>query len=496
MALTQFAESFSLFSQVDVQEALADAQLLGSKHHAAFVFPPAVSTLRQVRPPATEGEAAALSRFVGELQSSGHVVQPCGSVPGLPDCWVIHPSHPHPAQRDGMAFAPCAKAADDGTEDGPPEDSAAVVVDVGCGEAVLRGSDVFAPGIVAFSKDFKEGDPVRIFVALPKGKGTSLPFLKNTFLTDTELQTLCVQLSTKMPHACAVASMARTAVVRGEKGTAVRVMGSTGFGHPGLGNLAVPLPSLLFLQNHSSMVPAELLAPEPHHAVLDMCAAPGGKASHLLSAVSRTARKRPGDQPLDTVLRHGGFSMTCCERSPSRARQLRSLLELHHGAALVDGFVQIVPKDVNKLTSVPTYDRILLDPPCSGTGLRPRLRPHDHTMDFITVAADYQRKLLRSAAAMLKPTGRLTYSTCSLTVLENEGNVAWALAEGGLRVVASDTDHPIVVAFDRLARRRHHFDSVPADHAAWCWTFGPKQSSTQPLLDSVGFFVALLELAA
>lgn len=81
-----------------------------------------------------------------------------------------------------------------------------------------------------------------------------------------------------------------------------------------------------------------------------------------------------------------------------------------------------------------SFDRILLDPPCSAMGQRPLLR-WGKSIPEIESHADYQRQFLSAASKLLAPGGELVYSTCTLTPQENEENVAWALQKLPLKLL-------------------------------------------------------------
>jgi 16S rRNA C967 or C1407 C5-methylase (RsmB/RsmF family) len=70
-----------------------------------------------------------------------------------------------------------------------------------------------------------------------------------------------------------------------------------------------------------------------------------------------------------------------------------------------------------------SFDRILLDPPCSALGLRPKLFIVQDTLEAMEFHAKYQRKFVKEAVALLKPGGVMTYSTCTIHMLENESMV-------------------------------------------------------------------------
>lgn len=77
-----------------------------------------------------------------------------------------------------------------------------------------------------------------------------------------------------------------------------------------------------------------------------------------------------------------------------------------------------------------SFDRILLDPPCSALGLRPKLVIPMKAKELKKTAV-YQRLFLEQAIRLLKPGGTMTYSTCTINALENEQNVAFVLQEFG-----------------------------------------------------------------
>jgi 16S rRNA C967 or C1407 C5-methylase (RsmB/RsmF family) len=542
MDLVAFCNRFQLFRDPAVSEMMTAGRL--GAPSAAFVTPPSVTTLRLVRPPQGDDEQWLLDGLRERLRANGHEL--CtGEAVGLPDCLFVRPHPPHILQPNGAAFVPpqeivdddesgCAVTASsalldvrtnalcsDGTKDGRP---VGIVVDAGCGEAVQRGSHVFAPGIIASTACYRKGDAAWLYAVIPAAGSTKLPVLQGSYVTHEQLAHHCVAILAGRECRATIA-MDREEVTKGMKGIAVTVERG-GFGHPALGDLPAALRSLVFLQNHCSMVPATLLDPQPHHAVLDMCAAPGGKASHLISIARRnaTATAAAGTGTVvdsAALLKHAGFSLTCCDRSAARCKQMRELLVLHHSPEFVDAVVQCVPRDANKLLKnvregdgPPQFDRILLDPPCTGFGLRPRFRPHEHTAAEVEDSADYQRKLLKTAGAMLKPGGLVSYSTCTLSPAENERTVRWALETLGAELeLVRAAPRSREAALAALALKVHDDIDPTGDATAGvegllpiCWTFGPKppvppaaapagaQQHAFPLhlpLDSPGFFVAL-----
>ncbi len=158
---------------------------------------------------------------------------------------------------------------------------------------------------------------------------------------------------------------------------------------------------LYYIQEPSAMTPAEMLPVSPGERVLDLCAAPGGKATRL-------AEKLAGS----------GF-LLANDISASRARALVKNLETAGASAYC-----VTAEAPEKLAGVYSayFDKILLDAPCSGEGMF-RREPKG--------AADWQKKgpawyreiqaqLLRCAAGMLRAGGLLLYSTCTFSEAENE----------------------------------------------------------------------------
>jgi len=155
-------------------------------------------------------------------------------------------------------------------------------------------------------------------------------------------------------------------------------------------------------QSRGSMLAARLLAPEPGMRVLDLCSAPGGKAGQLAALMA--------DQG----------ELVCVERHPGRAAALeKTLQQLRVTCARVE------VADALELAAG-GFDRILLDPPCSGLGVlagRPDARWRRTLADAREVAG-LQRRLVEHARGLLAPGGRLVYSVCTIRRDECEGVVA------------------------------------------------------------------------
>jgi 16S rRNA (cytosine967-C5)-methyltransferase len=153
------------------------------------------------------------------------------------------------------------------------------------------------------------------------------------------------------------------------------------------------------------MLVARTLDPQPGERVLDLCAAPGGKTTHIAALMADRGE-------IVAVERHGG-----------RADALRRTC-----ARLRATSIEVVTGDAARFATDEPFDRVLIDPPCSGLGtlqghpdLRWRASP-----EAIQRLASTQRAILEAGIAALKPGGTLVYSTCTLSPAENEEQVAVA----------------------------------------------------------------------
>ena len=151
---------------------------------------------------------------------------------------------------------------------------------------------------------------------------------------------------------------------------------------------------------------AQYAAPQADERVLDLCAAPGGKTTQLAALM--------GDQGL----------LVANEINHSRARVLSSNVErwgLTHTIVTNNA-----PAELAKIFPE-FFDCIVVDAPCSGEGLF-RKDPEAMTywsVDYVQKCAQRQREILSEAVKMLRPGGRLIYSTCTFAPEEDEQNIDW-----------------------------------------------------------------------
>ena len=184
------------------------------------------------------------------------------------------------------------------------------------------------------------------------------------------------------------------------------------------------------VQDEAAMSAALLLAPKPGEQILDLCAAPGGKTTHLAELSDDRA------------------TITACDVATGR---LRRIIENAARLQLTSIRPQLVRKDGSDIPEGP-FDAALVDVPCSNTGVlnrRPeaRWRVDENSIRELVVL---QTRLLRQACERVRPGGRAVYSTCSLEPEENRGVVDAVLS------TLSDV---------RLERELLHLPGQPADGA-------------------------------
>ncbi len=193
-----------------------------------------------------------------------------------------------------------------------------------------------------------------------------------------------------------------------------------------------------YWQEGAAVEAAEVLSPSPNDRVLDLCAAPGSKATHLAE-----------------FLAGGSGWLVANEVDRSRAEKLRQILA-RHGTL----WTSVTSMPVDGLIAhfrEASFDKILLDAPCSGESLFAKRR--DYRKDVydreVRQAAVLQRSLLERASRLLAAGGRLLYSTCTYSRIENEEIIEGFLKEAG-------GEYSLI----REGRRWPHRDGVPGGYWA------------------------------
>ena len=169
----------------------------------------------------------------------------------------------------------------------------------------------------------------------------------------------------------------------------------------------------VYVKDPSTRLAPALLAPKSGEQVLDLCAAPGGKTYDLAYQMQHKGHIVTLDLPGDRIERLRKNLKALAKQSPLRCSILEAdLLELNRRYFLEKQFPS-------------HYDAVLLDAPCSNTGViqrrtdvKWRLKPED-----IDKCAELQKRLIAAASSHVKPGGRLVYSTCSIDPNENQAVV-------------------------------------------------------------------------
>ena len=171
----------------------------------------------------------------------------------------------------------------------------------------------------------------------------------------------------------------------------------------------------IYLQSLSSMLPPIILEPKEGTDILDMAAAPGGKTTQIAALTNNKAH------------------ITACEKNKIRAERLKYNVD-KQGATCVF----IMPKDSRFIDDFFSFDQILLDAPCSGSGT---LDYNDanvekyFTEQLIERSSKTQKTLLSKAIKLLKPEHEMVYSTCSILDCENEDVVSSVIKNGNIEIV-------------------------------------------------------------
>ncbi|KAH1026591.1 hypothetical protein HUJ05_000232 [Dendroctonus ponderosae] len=281
-----------------------------------------------------------------------------------------------------------------------------VMVDVDCAAAVLRGAHIYAPGVLSMISGTLIGDKVSIYADLnrkcKKGLLKIFPDNGKVFLGNG-----VVKMTRSMLFGDNLAP----------EGVAVGVT-ETISGCPSIGDAFLP-SGFAMLQNVPSIMCVNALDPQKNDLVLDMCASPGNKTTHIAALMENQGTLIAIDKTAGKVAQ----LRKTCQIFAAKLRIFQAdsskivVEDPGQTAANVDQGPPFLPE---------TFDKILLDAPCSVLGKRPQF--HNRVTEKVLKSyVPLQRKLFTSAVSLLKPKGRLVYSTCTITLAENEGIVEWAL---------------------------------------------------------------------
>ena len=333
------------------------------------------------------------------------------------------------------------------------------VVEYRCGMAVLRGADVYTPGVLAISSEASSGDTVSVFCDIEGNCTRGMLSVNKSYSNLIFLGNGTLKVGREIFKVNAI-----------NKGVAIE-MSEPLYMTPTFNNL---MRDSIYLQNSPSMLVAQSLSPQSGDTLLDMCAAPGGKTIHcaikmldkgiILAIDNKQSRVNALQRTVDnfkvTSIRAIKFDSTkCCD------------LNKGFQDITLDSFPPFAPE---------SFDKILLDAPCSGLGQRPQC-----CMPEVKSCSDYQKQFLSQAVRLLRVGGSLVYSTCSVNPLENESNAAWLLGKWKeIRLV------DVGVPFGRPGLLGYGLDKDCVDKVR---RFGPpifNEIISNPIEDTIGFFIA------
>lgn len=174
----------------------------------------------------------------------------------------------------------------------------------------------------------------------------------------------------------------------------------------------------IYLQSLSSMFPVVVLEPKENENILDMTAAPGGKTTQIVA------------------MSNGKALVTACEKNKIRCDRLRYNIDKQGATG-----VNVLMQDARNLDNYFSFDKILLDAPCSGSGtldlsdikLEKRI-----SKELVDRSVKTQFELLKKAIAVLKSGHEMIYSTCSILKEENEENLNRILRDKNVEIVPID----------------------------------------------------------
>ena len=395
---------------------------------AALAAPPAATCVRAAT-------AAAADAVQARAMAAGW---PTARVEGLEAVVLVRGSGPHGARSGALPTIVLARVA---------------------AEAVLRGAPAYAPGVLAAGRA-AVGDRVRVVAAVePPGSGTNRGahgVTRGTMLRGGDDCPVAPGAALVLLGVGTARLASWAFFAEGAAGVAVD-MTEPIWRAPSESSLLTDAPAAL-VQQLASAVAASALGASGASRVLDMCAAPGGKTTAIaaglgvggsLLALDRSAARaarvaalaqRLGVADRVTVAVADSSKLfdddddarpPCPGLASSRAAPAARAAR----KAAARGEPPPPPPATRAGARPPSltpasFTHVLLDAPCSATGLRPRLAQPAGAA-FVTACATTQKSMLRHAVTALAPGGVLIYSTCSVAPAENEAVVAWALARFG-----------------------------------------------------------------
>ncbi|OYT40322.1 MAG: RNA methyltransferase [Desulfurococcales archaeon ex4484_58] len=205
---------------------------------------------------------------------------------------------------------------------------------------------------------------------------------------------------------------------------------------PALRSLEEYNKGYFYSQSLPAMMVSRVIKPKPYELIADLTAAPGGKTSHVVQLTKGLAR------------------VVAFERNVKKTLKLINnlkILKLYRNVIALPMDSRYIDIDLDLVGRV---DKVIVDPPCSSLGVRPRILI-DRKYEDIIVLRDYQIQFLRVASKIVRPGGLIVYSTCTLTFEENELNVLEASKWGLKPIDLGELPYSERVLFDEVIAYRY-----------------------------------------
>lgn len=270
-----------------------------------------------------------------------------------------------------------------------PVASRIVIADKYASESVYQGADLYAPGVVK-ADNVSRGDEV--LITTPYGE----------------------------PVGWGVAVIDGGEMVKCKYGLAVRVLRSV-YEAPKIQDLKEYRDGLIFDQSLPAIITSIVLDPKPGEVIVDMCAAPGGKTTHIAQLTGGNALVLAFDNSNRRIDR---LKREICRVNANCIRVFKA------DSRYLDVYYPWIKAD-----------RVLIDPPCSTIGVRPKLQDVKTYRD-VKALAEYQKQFVKVAARIVRNGGVIVYSTCTVTPEENEFIIDYAVRNLNLKV----DEQPIYIA--------------------------------------------------
>ena len=250
-----------------------------------------------------------------------------------------------------------------------PIEDGIVIVDKKTAESVYLGSHVYAPGVLKVVGSARKGYPVTVVSPILEPVGWGY-----------------LEISPKD-------------VGKVRRGLAVKIVVSK-YRAPKIREFPEFLEGALYEQSLPAMLVSKILNPQEGELIVDLCAAPGGKTSHIYQ------------------LTEGKAKILAFDHSRKRiAKMIREFNRMKMNIEVYLADSRYLHVDYPTLRG--KVDRVLIDPPCSSLGVRPKLYDTKRYKDIVDLR-NYQVQFFKPAYELLRKGGVLVYSTCTVTIEENE----------------------------------------------------------------------------